>query len=707
MAVTGGGATQAPGDLAGLVVGTWPQWVPTFRLVHQLGNRGAEGTTYRAERLRREGEEFVASGELVALKVFDRDAFWRDKDATSRPLHERLHDLEDLAHLLNEVPGVVRFRSPFIGPSPVPPGVVPEPDNPRLRTYLPMELVEGATLEQAIASLPEPEARHALLARLDSLAATLQGLATVRPDAPIAHRDVKPANLVLTGLDGLTLVDLGLLISPRRSVTAGVGSFGFMAPEQQEAARLDPASAHRVDWFGFYATAACVLTGEEPPWSVQGWPAWLAGHQEVTPRARELLLAAATARPERRPAPGAWLASLEEAVRDRRRVPLGRVVRRHRRALAIATSLVVAAVAVSGLTVALSPPNAPAARKPKVITVRPNVTAELHDARGRRTTAIAAGDQVALDVSISNGGFVEMLKPMQVQVTMRPTLTNQWRIDVVMEGDETPRLKRTITLLSRTSVLLDGVEERPSTLTYSQGISALDPSFRPPAADRIEPLSAVSATAISVGPLAADGAEPAVRGSVSLHWPIQVRALPTAIMSVAAGATALPGASQEALDRGCRLPFARTGALRQFGLWVWTSNQCWEHTAALPGSGKRLQLLLVLTNATGKRLNGDFVRLQLPKNLKMVEVLRRSEPSGDHPAEPFEKFGSINLDKALDATLKPGEAVGMPGDSLQLLLTLEARDAPCPSSATGPTVRDRSEGDVQNAVWLVPSLTCD
>ena len=122
MAVTGGGAEPAPGDLAGLVVGTWPHWVPTFRLVRQLGDRGAEGTTYLAERLRREGDSFVPSGERIALKVFDRDAFWRDKDESSRPLAERLHDLEDLAHLLNEVPGVVRFRSPFIGPSPVPSG---------------------------------------------------------------------------------------------------------------------------------------------------------------------------------------------------------------------------------------------------------------------------------------------------------------------------------------------------------------------------------------------------------------------------------------------------------------------------------------------------------------------------------------------------------------------------------------------------------
>lgn len=80
----------------------------------------------------------------------------------------------------------------------------------------------------------------------------------------IIHRDVKPANILLTKSGVPKLVDFGLAHEPESDSTAigsVLGTVDFMAPEQRvSATNVDG----RADVFGVAATAYQMLTGERP-----------------------------------------------------------------------------------------------------------------------------------------------------------------------------------------------------------------------------------------------------------------------------------------------------------------------------------------------------------------------------------------------------------------------------------------------------------
>jgi eukaryotic-like serine/threonine-protein kinase len=131
------------------------------------------------------------------------------------------------------------------------------------RTLFAMDLVRGGSVEQlAQRHGPLPEGYVRVL--LDQ---TLQALVAVHA-AGIVHRDVKPGNLLLeptgTGRPWARLGDFGVAVVAGGEritrVPGGVGTGGYMAPEQAAGAAPDP----RQDLYAVGMLARRLLTGSAP-----------------------------------------------------------------------------------------------------------------------------------------------------------------------------------------------------------------------------------------------------------------------------------------------------------------------------------------------------------------------------------------------------------------------------------------------------------
>ena len=123
--------------------------------------------------------------------------------------------------------------------------------------YLVMELVSGATLAQAIATGPLDEARARRITR-----AVLAGLAHAHARG-VLHRDVKPANVMLSGAR-VVLIDFGLACLSDEASTTAVGScFGtpaYLAPERLLGRPYDA----RADLYAVGVMLYEMLAGKKP-----------------------------------------------------------------------------------------------------------------------------------------------------------------------------------------------------------------------------------------------------------------------------------------------------------------------------------------------------------------------------------------------------------------------------------------------------------
>lgn len=132
--------------------------------------------------------------------------------------------------------------------------------------YLVMEFVAGSTLRQ-LAQQNGALLEAQVLPWANQILDALQELHANNP--PIIHRDIKPDNVIITPRGSAMLVDFGIAKAAMPGMPTTIGaravSPGYSPPEQYGNAPTDA----RSDIYAFGATLYFVLTGVEPPESIQ------------------------------------------------------------------------------------------------------------------------------------------------------------------------------------------------------------------------------------------------------------------------------------------------------------------------------------------------------------------------------------------------------------------------------------------------------
>jgi serine/threonine protein kinase len=200
---------------------------PGFEVQGRLGT-GGFATVYAARRL--------SDGQLLALKILH-----------TKP-NPRL-----LSRFRREVEACASFDHPHVVRV-IEYGIDREPP------YVAMELVKGASAQDLLLAGPLERGRALRIAL--GVAKALSALA----QAQLVHRDVKPANVLVTG-DVAKLADFGLVKDLQGRVTTltktgtGMGTLAYVAPEQLSDAKHVDTS---VDVYGLGASLFALLTGRPP-----------------------------------------------------------------------------------------------------------------------------------------------------------------------------------------------------------------------------------------------------------------------------------------------------------------------------------------------------------------------------------------------------------------------------------------------------------
>ncbi|MCZ7674226.1 MAG: serine/threonine protein kinase [Chloroflexi bacterium] len=132
--------------------------------------------------------------------------------------------------------------------------------------YLVMDFIEGQNLGQMMESQARPFTEAEVLPWIEQICDALNYLHT--RDSPIIHRDIKPQNIIITPEGNAVLVDFGIskIYDPTLATTIGAKAVtpGFSPPEQYGSGATDA----RTDVYALGATLYALLTGQEPPDSV-------------------------------------------------------------------------------------------------------------------------------------------------------------------------------------------------------------------------------------------------------------------------------------------------------------------------------------------------------------------------------------------------------------------------------------------------------
>ncbi len=138
------------------------------------------------------------------------------------------------------------------------------------RVYLVMDYVDGENLEQYLRRHGRPLAEEQALRWMLPICDALQYLHTRTP--PLLHRDVKPANIIVTPDGHPVLVDFGIAKAHMPGMNQTVtfvrkaGTEGYAPPEQYAATGL---TGPWSDVYGLGATLYQLLTGQVPMTAVE------------------------------------------------------------------------------------------------------------------------------------------------------------------------------------------------------------------------------------------------------------------------------------------------------------------------------------------------------------------------------------------------------------------------------------------------------
>ncbi len=131
-------------------------------------------------------------------------------------------------------------------------------------SFLVMELLGGITLDDLIERKRARNERFTIDETVDLLLALTEALAAVHRSG-IAHRDVKPQNIVIASGDRVVLVDFGLVVAEVALSRAEAlsGTPAFMAPEVISN-EVRAGEGHLVDLYAVGVIAYELLTGDIP-----------------------------------------------------------------------------------------------------------------------------------------------------------------------------------------------------------------------------------------------------------------------------------------------------------------------------------------------------------------------------------------------------------------------------------------------------------
>ena len=181
-----------------------------------------------------------ADHRVVAIKTLQRNSADSDGDADSILLRFR-----------NEARTIGRLRHPGVV-------AVDEFGEDGLHSWIAMEYVEGSNLDEVLLRCPLLGQERSM-AIMDEL---LDALGCVHQQG-ICHRDVKPANIMVTTAGRVKLTDFGvarLRDLGLTRVSSIIGTPAFMAPEQFTGGALDP----RADLFACGVLLFMLLSGRRP-----------------------------------------------------------------------------------------------------------------------------------------------------------------------------------------------------------------------------------------------------------------------------------------------------------------------------------------------------------------------------------------------------------------------------------------------------------
>ncbi|CAM5372885.1 Serine/threonine-protein kinase PknD [Streptomyces alboniger] len=217
---------RTEGDNARVIAGR-------YQLEERLG-RGGMGVVWRAT------DQLL--GRSVAVKELPLD------DALSAEGARRRRD-----RTLREARAVAQLSHPHII-------VVHDVVEHDERPYIVMELIEGASLAERIATHGPVDADEAA-----RIGVALLGALRAAHEAGVLHRDIKPANVLLEdGTDRIVLTDFGIAQVAGATTLTETGSFvgspEYTAPERMSGSRTGPAS----DLWSLGALLCTVLSGESP-----------------------------------------------------------------------------------------------------------------------------------------------------------------------------------------------------------------------------------------------------------------------------------------------------------------------------------------------------------------------------------------------------------------------------------------------------------